>query len=653
MAKIVLIMRTVPAGAAVSGADVEFALVAGGGPFATDTTDVNGIASYEADGSPGPIIANADYLGAVKYFDGRSASQLGTWYTADVPVIARALGNGVIKGYTDVDITTAGDLAVTPGTGRKLAVAKGAFLLDGHVYRRTVGTQVDVTANASGSTRYDRIIFRFTREGQAAEGKFELRMLDGTSDSAGPSLTNSTSVQEFSLAKVAVVNGAASFVAGDITDERYSTTLNQGYTRTLPSGLLNGDILTVQSGVLSRLAKGTDGQTLTLASGLPAWATPTFSIVLQIGDTTVDANTTTLDFDSASFAGTSSPAGETNVSIKPLGISNAQLAGLIDAAKLSDGSISNTEFGYLNGVTSNIQTQLNALSGGVGGAGNVSATPTTTVDGTLVAMNGTSGTSIRQYTGTSTGVIKVTSGIIQNATASDMPTGISATKIGANTNVSDTEYGYLNGLTGNIQDQFDATIAVARLPTGIPATSIGATSTVSNTEYGYLANVTSDIQTQLDAKFAKAGGTITGATSITNSLTTSGTTSLGTATALVHTWGNLWFGGGTFTATAGVAAGTGGSLSATRLRGSENAGEVQVVCGASGTAGGNLVTVNFTNARADTDYIVLLTASSINAGGLNASVAARATGSFTIRANVAPSPGDNLIFGFLVVSVNP
>ena len=35
----------------------------------------------------------------------------------------------------------------------------------------------------------------------------------------------------------------------------------------------------------------------------------------------------------------------------------------IDATKIHDGTISNTEFGYLNGVTSAIQTQLNAKAG--------------------------------------------------------------------------------------------------------------------------------------------------------------------------------------------------------------------------------------------------------------------------------------------------
>ena len=41
-------------------------------------------------------------------------------------------------------------------------------------------------------------------------------------------------------------------------------------------------------------------------------------------------------------------------------VTDAKLSTGIDAAKLADGSVSNTEFQYLNGVTSAIQTQLNA-----------------------------------------------------------------------------------------------------------------------------------------------------------------------------------------------------------------------------------------------------------------------------------------------------
>ena len=41
-------------------------------------------------------------------------------------------------------------------------------------------------------------------------------------------------------------------------------------------------------------------------------------------------------------------------------IGNSALSSGIDAAKIADGSVSNTEFQYLDGVTSSIQTQINA-----------------------------------------------------------------------------------------------------------------------------------------------------------------------------------------------------------------------------------------------------------------------------------------------------
>lgn len=43
----------------------------------------------------------------------------------------------------------------------------------------------------------------------------------------------------------------------------------------------------------------------------------------------------------------------------------------IDATKIANGTVSNTEFQYLDGVTSPIQTQINAISGGTGSAANL------------------------------------------------------------------------------------------------------------------------------------------------------------------------------------------------------------------------------------------------------------------------------------------
>jgi len=141
---------------------------------------------------------------------------------------------------------------------------------------------------------------------------------------------------------------------------------------------------------------------------------------------------------------------------------------------IGSGNVSLAEFDYLDGVTSAIQTQLDA----------------------------------------------------KQATISSS-SRLSATLIGDNGNVSNTEFGYINGVTSAIQTQLDgkqATIGdgdltIARtsgLQTALDAkqatidsssrlsaTLVGANGNVSNTEYGYLNGVTSAIQTQLNDRYTK------------------------------------------------------------------------------------------------------------------------------------------------------
>jgi len=59
-----------------------------------------------------------------------------------------------------------------------------------------------------------------------------------------------------------------------------------------------------------------------------------------------------------------------------------KLGAAIDATKIHDGSVNNTEFAYLNGVSSDIQTQLNSKAEG----------PVSSIDQGLVRFNGTTGT---------------------------------------------------------------------------------------------------------------------------------------------------------------------------------------------------------------------------------------------------------------------
>lgn len=166
-------------------------------------------------------------------------------------------------------------------------------------------------------------------------------------------------------------------------------------------------------------------------------------------------------------------------------VTNAKVATGIDAAKIADGSVSNAEFQYIGGLTSDAQTQIDAKQATITGAAT-----------TITSVN-----------------LTASRAVISNASG----------KV-AVSSVTDTELGYVSGVTSAIQTQIDGkqaslvsgtniktinstsllgsgNISVAPA-SGIDATAIGSGS-VSNTEFGYLDGVTSAIQTQIDTKTNK------------------------------------------------------------------------------------------------------------------------------------------------------
>lgn len=122
----------------------------------------------------------------------------------------------------------------------------------------------------------------------------------------------------------------------------------------------------------------------------------------------------------------------------------------IDAAKIADGSVSNTEFQYVNGVTSAIQTQLDgkAASSHTHTLSNITDVTATAAELNLLDLAGlTAGWVLRASGATSAAWAAIQAG--------DLPTGIDAAKI-ADGSISNTEFQYLNGATSNIQSQIDA-----------------------------------------------------------------------------------------------------------------------------------------------------------------------------------------------------
>lgn len=586
MAKAAYILRNVPAGTPNVGATVTVETTTG---VAVDslTTDANGIALLELDGSPGPLVAEATVGGRTVFRDGRSLDQMGTWFPNDVPRVFRIFGNGVIPGYTDPGIEP-DDMQVVPGSGLQVTVGEGVILIDGHVYACTADTNLAIDANASGSTRYDRVIVRFTREGETLEGKCVLAVLKGTPGAGdGEALTRDDTTFEFSLARVRVINGASSFVSGDITDERYSTALNQAYVFTNPNafddastGYQAGDILYVNaSGKMVRLAKGTDGQVLRLASGVPGWGTQLITVA-DISDLTASAaELNTLD---------GIPA-----------------------------TLTATELGYVDGVTSAIQGQIDgkaatshnhAASAITSGTLDIARVPTGTTGSTVALGNHTHAAYALLAGATFTGNVTVDGGnlivaggdklVLDGGVGSDIEittNGIGDAIINGGIVAGTSAQLGIDGNTGNLSTSG-----------GISGASVTATGTIT---------ADGDLITESDLVIGTA--------------TTGGKIRLPERTSKP-------------TVTHGTAAGTGGSVGASIIRGgTDTSGVIRVTTGTSGVTTGVIVAVTFQTARSTNEFGVQVTGQSVDSAiGL---VAANiATTGFDVRCTTAPGTEDTV-----------
>lgn len=174
----------------------------------------------------------------------------------------------------------------------------------------------------------------------------------------------------------------------------------------------------------------------------------------------------------------------------------------LDAKQPIITGVSNTELGYLDGVTSAIQTQIDAKLDSVSASTtyqtrvvNVSDTEISYLDGVTSAIQTQINDKAPKADPTFTGTVTlpsgtVTSGMIANDTIvnADINTAaaIDWTKLAVSSTVSSTELGYLDGVTSSVQTQLDGKQATV--------------ANVSDVEIGYLDGVTSSIQTQLDAK---------------------------------------------------------------------------------------------------------------------------------------------------------
>jgi hypothetical protein len=255
-----------------------------------------------------------------------------------------------------------------------------------------------------------------------------------------------------------------------------------------------------------------------------AIATTPGTIYGTISATTFSTNTTvTVTWDSGSLANEAvtiyvGALSKTNDSIPELIITNAKISAsaAIDVSKIGAGAVSSTEFGYLDGVTSAIQTQIDSKQATITGG----ATTITSAD------------------------LTASRALASNASG----------KVAVST-VTSTELGYVSGVTSAIQTQLDAKQAtITGSATTIDTESLTASravisnssskiavSATTDTELGYLSGVTSAVQTQLGTK-------LTNSNNLSDvSSTSTARTNLGLGTIATQNANNVALTGGTIT----------------------------------------------------------------------------------------------------------
>jgi hypothetical protein len=177
-------------------------------------------------------------------------------------------------------------------------------------------------------------------------------------------------------------------------------------------------------------------------------------------------------------------------------VTNAKVASGIDAVKIGSGAVDNTEFGYLNGVTSAIQTQLDSK-----------------VDENAAIVGATKTKITFDAKGLVTSGADATTADIADSVDKRYVTDSQLTVIGntSGTNTGDNAVNSLySGLEASKQDVITGaatTITSSNLTASRALVSDGsgkvAVSDVTSTELGYLDGVTSAVQTQVDSKTAK------------------------------------------------------------------------------------------------------------------------------------------------------
>jgi len=220
--------------------------------------------------------------------------------------------------------------------------------------------------------------------------------------------------------------------------------------------------------------------------------------LFKIGDGTTSWNS--LDYAKEQLSATSPITltdGDIGLDESSVNIDESQVTGLSTSlAGKQDvvSGVSDTEIGFLSNVTSDIQTQLDSKAS------------TSFVQSEIADLVNSAPAALDTLN-------ELAAALDDDPNFATTVTNELATKQDTVAGVSDTEIGYLDGVTSGIQSQIDSKADTTYVNNEL-ATKQDTVSGVSDTEIGYLNGVTSGIQSQINGKEDNITG---GASSITSS----------------------------------------------------------------------------------------------------------------------------------------
>ena len=193
----------------------------------------------------------------------------------------------------------------------------------------------------------------------------------------------------------------------------------------------------------------------------------------------------------------------TTSKIADANVTNDKIATGIDAVKLADGSVDNSELQYIGTLTSDAQVQINALStAGTTNNTNIAANATdidaleTLADGTIYLGDGTNQavevTMSGDVTMDNSGVSTIVEGAVVSSMIAD---GTIVVGDLADDALETAKIKDLNVTTSKIAD---ANVTNDKIATGIDAVKL-ADGSVDNSELQYIGTLTSDAQVQINA----------------------------------------------------------------------------------------------------------------------------------------------------------